>query len=207
MVQTRLDFPPPLSPMQFKMHEGSLFARLLRSPWWVSLAIGVVLGVAGLALLPTEYKVVGAAWSLPFLIIAGIAFTKQWNKPSASRVAAVLGVAQAMHWKQFSAALEAAFARDGFAVKRLDLPAADFELAKGGRTALVSARRWKAATQGVAPLEELAALAAARQADETLYVSIAPLTEQAQRLAADRRMRVVNGADLVQFLGDLPAGE
>ncbi len=59
--------------MKFKMAEKSLFATLLRSPWWVSLAIAAVLALLAMSLLPPDYKVVGATSGFPFLVIAVIA--------------------------------------------------------------------------------------------------------------------------------------
>ena len=33
--------------MQFKMSDNSLFAMLLRSPWWLSFVIALLLGLGG----------------------------------------------------------------------------------------------------------------------------------------------------------------
>ncbi|MDO8420135.1 MAG: restriction endonuclease, partial [Rubrivivax sp.] len=38
--------------MKFQMAKNSLFATLLRSPWWISAVIALVLGLLGAALLP-----------------------------------------------------------------------------------------------------------------------------------------------------------
>jgi restriction system protein len=46
--------------LKIRMAKNSLFAVLLRSPWWISAAIAVVLAVLALALLPADYRVVGA---------------------------------------------------------------------------------------------------------------------------------------------------
>jgi restriction system protein len=46
--------------MKFQMAKNSLFAILLRSPWWASAGLGVVLGLLGAALLPEAYRVAGA---------------------------------------------------------------------------------------------------------------------------------------------------
>ena len=43
-------------PMAFTLPKNSLFAVLLRSRWWVSLSVGVVLGVVATALLPDAYR-------------------------------------------------------------------------------------------------------------------------------------------------------
>ncbi len=190
--------------MKFKMHERSLFALLLRSPWWVSLLIAGGVGLLARLLLPEDWRLFGYTGTGPFIVIAAMALFKQLQRPSAARVAAVLGAAQALAWRDFSAALEAAFARDGYGVTRLDLPAADFEITKAGRVALVSGKRWKAASHGTGPLEELVALRKKREAADTIYVSVGALTENAQRFAVGESMRVINGADLAVLLRDLP---
>ena len=63
--------------MRLKMARNSLFAVLLRSSWWISLAVALVVAAASRALLPTEYWVFGAMGSFPFVVIAGIALLKQ----------------------------------------------------------------------------------------------------------------------------------
>ena len=138
--------------MKFKMHERSLFASLLRLPWWVSLSLGVVIALVSRLTLKGDFLVFGVTMSLPFAVIAAIGLRRQWQAPSAARVDAVLSAVQAMSWREFSALVEAAFVRDGFVVKALNLPAADFEIVQGVSVALVRCKRWKAANQGVAQL-------------------------------------------------------
>ena len=189
--------------MKLKMHERSLFASLLRLPWWVSLVIGVVIALLSRLTLKGDFLVFGVTMSLPFAVIAAIGLRRQWQAPSAARVDAVLSAVQAMSWREFSALVEAAFVRDGFVVKALNLPAADFEIVQGVSVALVSCKRWKAANQGVAPLQELAALREARGAGEAIYISAAAMTGTAQAYATGQRMRLINGAGLAQLLRNL----
>ena len=102
--------------------------------------------------------------ALPFLVVGAVAAWRQFQQPSAARVSDTLAAVGAMSWPQFADAVEQAFRRDGHAVERLPGPAADFEVARAGRTTLVSCRRWKAARTGVEPLRELQAAMAARGA-------------------------------------------
>lgn len=190
--------------MKFKMHERSLFALLLRSPWWVSLLISAAIGLLVRLAVPEDYRMYGYPAISPFVVIGLYALYKQLRAPSGARVAAVQGAVLALSWREFSALIEAAFTRDGFGVTRIDLPAADFEIIKAGRVALVSAKRWKAGSHGAGPLEELAALRRSRDAAETMYISAGALTENAQRFAATEGMRIINGIDLAVLLHDLP---
>ncbi len=190
--------------MKFKMHERSLFALLLRSPWWVSLLIAAAIGLLVRLAVPQDYRLYGYPAIGPFVVIGLYALYKQLRAPGGARVAAVQGAVLGMSWREFSALIEAAFTRDGFGVTRIDVPAADFEIIKAGRVALVSAKRWKAASHGIGPLEELAALRRSRDAAETMYISAGALTENAQRFAATEGMRIINGIDLAVLLHDLP---
>ncbi len=190
--------------MKVNMHERSLFALLLRSPWWVSLLIAGAIGLLVRLAVPEDYRMYGYPAIGPFVAIGLYALYKALRAPSGTRVAAVQGAVLAMSWREFSAVIEAAFTRDGFGVTRIDLPAADFEIIKAGRVALVSAKRWKAASHGVAPLEELTALCRQREAAETVYISAGGLTENAQRFATAEGMRVIHGMDLALLLHDLP---
>jgi restriction system protein len=186
--------------MKLKMAENSLFAILLRSSWWWSfgIALGIVL-IARLAL-PPQYVVYGASGALPFVVIGAIAAWKQLRSPSAARVADTLQATSAMSWSEFSGLLEDSFRRDGHAVTRLPGPAADFELAKGGRIALVSCKRWKVARAGIEPLRELHAAKRAREAQQGIFVTAGELTDNARKFAATNGIQVWQGAELAQLL-------
>jgi restriction system protein len=186
--------------MKLRMAENSLFAVLLRSPWYVSLAIGVALGGAGWALFPESYKVAGAGAGLPFVVIAGIALWKQMQLPSAKRVESTVQAVSAMSWPEFADAIEAAFRRDGHEVKRVESGPVDFEITKAGRTAVVGARRWKVARTGVEPLRALHAAGEAREAGECIHIAIGEVTPSAREFAAKHRTRVIGGAELVSLL-------
>jgi len=187
--------------MKFEMHKNSLFAILLRSPWWISVAIAAGLGGAATFFVPHVYAFfVG----LPFLVIGCVAAWRQLRTPSASRVAASLEAARAMSWPDFAGAMEEGFRRQGYAVGRLDGARGDFELTKGGRTSLVSCKRWKVARTGIEPLREFDAARRARDAHEGIYVAAGEVTDNALDFAARNGIRVVHGADLAVLLPRRP---
>jgi restriction system protein len=183
------------------MAENSLFAILLRKPWWFSIGLAVLFALIALAALPQQYKLYGTSSGFPFLVIGIIAAWKQLRLPSRARVDARLAEVRAMSWRDFSGTVEEAFRRQGYAVTRLDSPAADFELTNpAGRRALVSCKRWKAASNGVEPLRELHAATEAREAQEGIYLTAGVVTDNARRFAADKRMRVLEEEQLAQLL-------
>ena len=188
--------------MKFKMAEKSLFAMLLRSPWWISFGVvGVIVLVAG-ALLPQEFFVVGALSGFPIFVVGCIAAWRQWRAPSPAKVAQLLQDLASMPWRTFADTLAAAWTDAGCAVERLPAQgAADLRLTRGATTTLVSARRWKAATHGVEPLRELQAAMQAQGASEGVYVvAQGQLSDNARLFARDHRIAVLQGEGLAQWL-------
>ncbi len=186
--------------MRFEAAKNSLFAILLRSPWWISIAAaGGVFALARL-LLPDLYA---AFVALPFLVIGAYAGWQQARAPSKSRIASVLEALRSLSWEEFAGAIEAAYRREGYEVNRIGGAQADFELVKGGRVALVACKRWKAARSGIEPLRELQAAARAREAYESIYVTAGELTENARGFAEQNNIRLLQGVELATLLRDM----
>jgi len=72
--------------VKFQMAKNSLFAVLLRSPWWISAGIALLLALLSFALLPEAYRIVGALSGLPFVVVAALAARRQWHLPRLSRL-------------------------------------------------------------------------------------------------------------------------
>jgi restriction system protein len=143
--------------MKFKMAENSLFAILMRNPWWISMLIVIIFCLLCLAILPKDLRIFGMMGTFPFFITGIVAFKRQWGKPKPAAVEAELTRLSALNWRDFSAELEAKFVKQGFEVTRLNSGAADFKLEQAGNVTLVSAKRYKAATHGVEALQALVA--------------------------------------------------
>lgn len=186
--------------MKLKMAPNSLFAVLLRSPWWISFVLAAVTALVARLVLPRDYESIAVFSAIPFAVIGGIAAWKQLRAPSPARVASTLEAVGTLSWNQFADAMEAAFRRDGHEVTRLPGPAADFALAKAGRTTLVGARRWKARRTGTEPLRELHAAMAAQDATAGILVSLGEPTEQASRFAAEHGIVLLQGTALATLL-------
>ena len=187
--------------MKFKMSENSLFAVLLRSPWWISFVVVGLITLASGVLLPKEYFVVGALSGFPIFVVGCIAAWKQLRAPSPTRVAQTLQAMQTMPWRGFADTLAAAWRQGGFEVQPLNSGAADFCLTKGGSTTLVSARRWKAATHGVEPLRDLRTAMEQRGASAGLYVlAQGSLSDNARLYARDNGITIVQDNALAALL-------
>jgi restriction system protein len=187
--------------MKLKMSSNSLFAVLLRSPWWVSIAIAAGLYAVAALWLPVQLPRFYALFvALPFTVIGVYTAWKQLRAPSAARVVGTLEALRAMSWDEFSGALEDAFRRDGYAVSRPGGAQADFELSKAGRVSLVGCKRWKVARTGIEPLRELDAARRAREAHECIYITAGEVTDNARAFAAEAKIRILHGAELVKLL-------
>jgi restriction system protein len=192
--------------VKFKMAENSLFALLLRSPWWISVTIAAVLALLAAALLPAEFRVVGAVSALPFVVIGAMAARRQWRLPSAAQVAQTLQAVGGMAWPEFARQLEEAFRRQGYQVERSNSGVVDFELQRQGRRMLVCAKRWKSARVGLEPLRALQAARAAADASDALFIGLGELTDNARPYASEHGITVWRAAELAQALHAARAG-
>lgn len=185
--------------MKLKMAENSLFAILMRSPWWISFAIAAGLaGVAAVAL-PPAWMYYGMFTAAPFIVTGAIAASRQLRAPSAVRVDQTLDAIRAMSWTEFATAVETALRAQGYEVTAAGRGETDFVARKASRTTLVGCKRFKVARTGIKPLQELRAAVDAREADDAIYIAAGDFTEQARRFAARNRIRLLQGADLVAW--------
>lgn len=189
--------------MKLKMSQNSIFAVLLRSPWWMSAGVAVLLCVGGFAALPLDYAAMGVFAAVPFAVISIMAAYKQLRAPSGARVQAVAEAAAAMSWADFADTVEAGFKRDGCEVQRLQTPGADFALSKDGHVAIVSAKRWKAARVGVDPLRELQAAREKRGAREAIYIALGDVSDNAWGYAKSQGVSLMTAPELAKLLRDL----
>lgn len=186
--------------MKLKMAENSIFAILLRKPWWVSLLVVAVFVLLSGALLPAQYVVFGVMGAFPFVVIAVMAAWRQRNKPSAAVVTQTLAAAGQMTWREFSERLVAGFKRQGYAVQPLGGKGADFVLTQAGRSTVVSCKRWKAASHGVEAVRELISAQQAQGAQNALYVALGGVSSAAVQLAKAEGVHLMSADELVQAL-------
>ena len=188
--------------MKLQMHSNSLFAILLRSQWWVAALVSVGTFVAARIFLPTEFSLFAAA---PFAVISAYVAWKELRAPSSRSIAASLERLRAMSWDEFSAAIEQAYRRDGYEVRRF-VAGADYELVQGARRTLLACKRWKATRTGIEPLRELEEARRVHEAADCVYVATGEVTAQARAFAAERNIRVLEGAELASAMRRLDGG-
>ena len=182
------------------MAPNSLFAILLRSPWWYSLGIAVGLALLMRLLLPADFALAGMLGSFPFVVIAAIAAWKQLRAPSAAQLTQTLERLQAMNSREFADAIEAAFRAQGHEVTRLNQPGGDLELMLRHRRTVVAFKRWKAASIGVEPLRELQAAKTKLEAEAALFVATGALSEKAGDFVRETQLQLMGAPELAQLM-------
>lgn len=186
------------------MAKRNLFTILSSSPWWLSLFVAAAVFMLVRQFMPDAAAL---ASTLPFLGIAGYAGWRQSRVPDPEHVAEALAALRAMPWQEFAAIMEAAFRSEGYTVAVLSRGAADFDLRKSGCVALASCRRWKVAQTGIEPLRELVLAGETAGAQECIHVAAGDLSQNAQRFAAENKIRLLRGAELAQLVARTKGGK
>lgn len=183
------------------MNDNSLFAILLRSPWWISFLLAGALTVAVAALAPERFQAFGALASLPFIGVGCVAAWRQWHAPSRAALDAQGAALRGMNWREFSAALDGAWRAQGAQVQSITGLEADFCVERPTRTVLVSARRWKAASHGAEAVAQLAAAMRKREIAAGEYlVAQGKVSDAARTLARSEGVTFIEGDALSQLL-------
>jgi len=188
--------------MAFKMSENSLFAILLRSPWWYSLLIGFVFITLGLVLLGGQYLIIGICGALPFFGIAGVAGYKQMQQPSLKRVQEVDKQARKMTSAQITDKISKCYEQERFDRTVFKGNAADVELIRGNRIVLLCSKRFKVGNTGVEPLKQLVAAGASIEASEYLYVALGDISAAAREYASRNNIQLITATKLAAFFDD-----
>lgn len=190
--------------MSVKKSNDSIFAILMRSPWWAAAGIATVIAVIAWAVSPPKYGIYASMASLPFWVVAAMAGFRQMRLPSETHVQTKLQAIRALSWKDFSAGIEQALQNDGFVVSQLkDGAGADYLLSGTAHTGVVACKRWKAATVGVDQLRELIKAMERYEANECIYVATGTFTQGALEFAVENKIRLLHGPVLVAFLRNM----
>ena len=182
--------------MKWKMSDRSMFAVLLRSPWWVSFVVVAAISLASYALLPNEYKLMGALCSFPFAVIGVMAAWRQRSHLSAAQADTLQSALANMNWREFSPLLSQAFVRQGYTVTALTNGTGDFILSRQGQTTLVCAKRWKAAAWGIDNLQTLLSESESHSASQMICVSLQAIPNTLKSFATQHRVTWLAGQSL-----------
>ena len=176
----------------------TLFAILMRQPWWVTLLVGAGLFGLTYALFPPIAPFV----AVPFVVLAIYIAFMQWRKGSPSDVGQHLETLRGLSWEAFSAMVVRAYEKRGYAVLSSGGSGYDFKVTKDGQTMLIQCRRWKVNQVGAAPVRELAQAVEKSDAYRGICLSAGEFSQPALKLALDEPVSLVSGADLIELVGE-----
>ena len=185
--------------MQLKMAEGSVFAVLLRSPWYYSALIGTALALLSLILPSAQIAILVAAASLPFFGIALFAAYKHAQRPSQKKIAEIEQEARGMTAVQLSHKIAEVYVEARFDSVEFKGNAAQLELERGNRKLLVNTKRFKAANNGIEPLKEMVNAGEKIEATGYIYVALGTVSDAARKFAAEHNIELVHGPRLVEY--------
>jgi len=185
--------------MAFKMAQGSLFAILLRSTWWYSILIGLVIIALCTAITDAQYLVLSTTVGLPFLVIGGYAGFKQLQQPSKKRVLAVIEEAKKMQALAVAQKIATSYTSNGYELNTYQGNGAELELKRAHQKLLVCTKRFKAANTGIDPLKSLVAVGETVDATGYLYVTLGDVTDAALDYAQQNRIEIVQSSRLVSL--------
>jgi restriction system protein len=185
--------------MAFKVAKSSLFAMLLRSPWWYSALIGLFFIGISLIIAGGQYVIFGVATSLPFFGIAGHAGYKQSQQPSQKRVLEVAQQVQKMRAVQIAEKIAKEYIDNGYQCNVFKGNAADLELTRGYRTILLCSKRSKVGNTGIEPLKQLVAAGENIEATGYLYVALGEISATAHDYAIKNNIEIIRATKLAAF--------
>lgn len=185
--------------MAIKMAKGSLFAVLLRSPWWYSASIGLFCIGVGFAIAGGKYAILGISGALPFFGIAGYSGYKQSKLPSQKRVLEVAQQAQEMRSSQIAEKISNCYVENGYESNAFKGNAAEFELTRGHRKILLCSKRFKVGNTGIEPLKQLVAAGENAEATSYLYVALGEISVAARKYANQNDVELIQVDELAAF--------
>ena len=186
--------------MAFRIPQNSLFATLLRSPWWYSALVGLFIIAISFVIAGGQYVIIGIFTSLPFFAIAGAAGRRQLKQPSRQQILQAAEQAQSMSPAQIAERIASPYVEERFDAEPFAGADADLLLTRGNRIILVCTKRFKASNTGIGPLKRLVAAGESVEASAFMYVSLGDVSDAAATYARDNDIELIQAKRLAAFL-------
>lgn len=200
----------------FRRRESNL-ELLLKAPWWISAALGLISFSAlrwGLPAWAGDVnarqmiaKGVSPLAPLPLLFFSLIAFGSFLFAKKRRRLVdeqTSLEKLRETGWKDFEYLVAEVFRRQGYDVDyslgRGADGGVDLTLRRNGRTALVQCKQRKVFSIGAPVIREMFGLMTAKNADEAIIVITGKFTRDAQEFAAGKPIRLIDGPQLLALV-------
>jgi restriction system protein len=201
----------------------SLVDLLLKSPWWVSAVLGLIVFFL-LRFAPVIWpghdtvsqafpEAISHASPLPLVLFGMVAIASFFSGLTRRRLVDrqnSLESLRATPWKEFEFLVAEAFRRQGYAVEyslgRGADGGVDLVLKKDGRTSLVQCKQWKVYSVGPSVVREMFGLMTAENADEAIVVTTGRFTADAQRFANGKSIRLIDGPQFLVLVQSVQTG-
>ncbi len=185
--------------MAFKFSENSLFAVLLRSPWWYSVLIGLFFIALSMVLFDGRYVLLGLFSAMPFFGIAGFAGFKQAKLPSKNRVREIAEQAPKMQAAEIAEKIADNYRQRRFDVEKLNSKGSELFLERGNQKIVLSSKRFKVGNTGVEPLKQLLELGSKHEARRYLYVVLGEISKAATEYAQQNDIEIIRANTLAAY--------
>ena len=190
---------------------------LLKLPWWLSGALGLISFAALRWGLPAWAGDVNARQMIArgvsplaplallffaLIAIGSFLFSKKRHRLVDEQTS--LEKLRETGWKDFEYLVAESFRRQGYAVEyslgRGADGGVDLTLRRNGRTLLVQCKQWKVFSVGAPVIREMFGLMTAEKADEAIIVTSGKFTRDAQDFAAGKPIQLIDGLKLLALV-------
>ena len=186
-------------------------------PWWVGLAVAVVVYTGVRWLLPSVWAhnqilhpiaaaLSNIAWfiALPFVAVAGLSALGSSYRRRLLDAQRDLDTLKALSWQNFERLVGEAYRRQGYAVEEVGGSAPDggidVVLRRQGQKVIVQCKRWKSAQVGVSLIREFYGVTVADKATRGIFVTTGTYTPDAVEFACGKPLELVDGPALAALV-------
>jgi restriction system protein len=205
-----------------RRQKESLGEMLLKAPWWVSAALGVLVFIGlrwGLPAWADDNKTLQSLIStfvslapvilLLFGLLSVASFWFGLRRRQLLEVQTSLETIRNTSWKEFEFLVAEAYRRQGyqvdFSLARGADGGVDLVLRRGGQTTLVQCKQWQVYSVGAPVVREMFGLMTAERADAVIVVTSGKFTRDAQAFAAGKPIQLVDGPQLLALIQSVQA--
>jgi restriction system protein len=209
--------------MSSRRQKESFGDLLLKLPWWVSAALGVLIFIAMRWGLPVwagndNARQILAKGIVPLaplaLIIFGMfaagSFLFGIKRRHLVDQQTSLESLRNTPWKDFEFLVAEAYRRQGYQVEyslgRGADGGVDLTLRKNGRTSLVQCKQWKVFSVGAPVIREMFGLLTSERADEAIIITPGHFTRDAKSFAEGKPIQLIDGAQLLALVQSVQKG-
>lgn len=185
---------------------GFLLVRYAIPGLIASSSSGLASAFSGAALVPLACAVLAACW-----VAAFVSFLRARRRSRLLDTRTGLESIAALGWRDFERLVGEAFRRQGYRVEETGLGGADggidLVLFRGGRRTLVQCKHWRREKVPVAVVREMYGLLTHHGADEVFVAAMGGFTPDAERFAAGKPIRLIEGATLLDMIRSVQRGQ